>query len=99
MQVATKGNTITHQKYIHGEYRQTEGISWGYRYNVSVQPVQPLVEHILLNCDMHRSWDLHYFTTLVEGVQISALEENYCLIVWIPYKYRPISRCIGASQH
>lgn len=78
--------------------RQKEYLG-GYRYNVSVQPVQPLAENILLNCDMHRSWDLHYFTTLVEGVQISALEENYCLIVWVPYKYRPISRCIGASQH
>ena len=69
---------------------------------VSVQPVQPLAEHILLNCDMQ--WDLYYFTTLVEGAQISALEEIYCLIVWILYMYLEyrVPRCfycIGASQH
>ena len=71
---------------------------------VSVQPVQPLAEHILLNCDMHRLLDLYYFTTLVEGAQISALEENYCLIIWIPnmyleYRVPRCFCCIGASQH
>ena len=36
MQVATKGNTITHQKYIHGECRQTEGISWGVQIKLGI---------------------------------------------------------------